>query len=49
VAAGTEDLLHLRVVEVVRRGDVNDLDPLVTEKLVQRGVRLRKSRRSASI
>ncbi len=41
VAAGGEDLPDLRVVEVVGRGDVDDLDAIVGEDVVEGAVRLR--------
>jgi hypothetical protein len=39
VPAGGQDGLDLRVVEVVRRRDVDDLDPAVVENLIEAGVR----------
>ena len=38
VAIRVEDESHLRVVEVVRRGDVNDLDAIVVEQLLEAAV-----------
>ena len=39
--AGGEDLADLRMVEVVRRGDVNDLDPAVIEEVGEGRIGLR--------
>ena len=43
VATGVEDEAHLGVMEVIRRGDVHDLDAVVAEQLLEAAVASRET------